>query len=268
MIFALCGTSDARELAIRINESGFHLLTSVVTESAAQSLAEAQLPVRVGRMTAEQMASLIREKGIRTIVDASHPFAEDAHKNAMEAARTADIPYIRFERPSLVYGNSPNLTVVSSYEEAALEAKKRKGSIMLTTGSKTLAVFARHLIGDPDIRLVARMLPRRDNMEKCEELGLEQKNIIAMQGPFSRELNEALYRQYGTSLMITKESGQTGAVDEKVESALQMGIHVILISRPELAFGTVFSDMEEVIGQLKQLDLKLDAKEGRKQHGL
>ncbi|EXX87168.1 precorrin-6x reductase, partial [Paenibacillus darwinianus] len=162
------------------------------------------------------------------------------------------IPYIRFERASLVYGDHPRLTVVASYEEAALEAKRRKGSVMLTTGSKTLPIFAGHLIGDPDIRLVARMLPRRDNMEKCEELGVEQKNIIAMQGPFTRELNEALYRQYGTTVMVTKESGRIGAVDEKVETALQMGIEVILISRPELEFGTVFTDYEGVLGQLEE----------------
>jgi precorrin-6A/cobalt-precorrin-6A reductase len=253
LIFALCGTSDARELAIQIQQNGYELLTSVVTDNAAKSLEEAGLPARVGRLTADEMVSLIRQKGVRVIVDASHPFAEEAHKNAILAAQQADIPYIRYERASLLYGDHPKLSVVSSYEEAALEAKRRKGSIMLTTGSKTLHIFAKHLIGDPEIRLVARMLPRKDNMEKCEELEVEQKNIIAMQGPFTREMNEALYRQYGTTLMVTKESGKIGAVDEKIETALQMGIDVILISRPEIEFGTVFTDYEGVMEQLKQV---------------
>ncbi|MCA0757670.1 precorrin-6A reductase [Paenibacillus sp. N4] len=251
MIFMLCGTSDARELAVRIRDNGYSVRTSVVTESAAKSLEEAGLPVRMGRLTAEEMAGLIRQEGFEAIVDASHPFAEEAHRNAIEASQRAGVPYIRFERASLVYGGHPKLTVVSSYEEAALEAKRRQGSVMLTTGSKTLHIFAKHLVGDPHIRLVARMLPRRDNMEKCEELGVEQKNIIAMQGPFSREMNEALYRQYGTTVMVTKESGKTGSVDEKVETALQMGIEVVLISRPEIEFGTVFTDFDGVIGQLK-----------------
>ncbi|HTG68744.1 MAG TPA: precorrin-6A reductase [Candidatus Udaeobacter sp.] len=252
MIFMLCGTSDARELAVRIKDSGYHVMTSVVTESAAKSLEEAGLPVRMGRLSADEMTSLIEQEGFEAIVDASHPFAEEAHKNAIEAARKADVPYIRFERASLVYGDHPKLTVVSSYEDAALEVKQRQGSAMLTTGSKTLHIFAKHLIGIPEIRLVARMLPRRDNMEKCEELGVEQKNIIAMQGPFSREMNEALYRQYGTTVMVTKESGKIGSVDEKVETALQMGIDVVLISRPEIEFGTVFTDFDGVIGQLKE----------------
>lgn len=253
MIFMLCGTSDARELAVRLSASGRELLCSVVTDSAAKSLQEAGLPVRTGRLAAGEMAALLREGGFRAVVDASHPFAEEAHRNAMQAAKDLGLPYIRFERASLVYGDHPKLTVVAGYEEAALEAKRRKGSVMLTTGSKTLPIFARHLIGDPEIRLVARMLPRRDNMEKCEELGVEQKNIIAMQGPFTREMNEALYRQYRTAVMVTKESGTTGAVDEKVETALRLGIDVILISRPEIEFGTAFTDYEGVLAEVGRI---------------
>jgi precorrin-6A/cobalt-precorrin-6A reductase len=251
MIFMLCGTSDARELAVQIKQSGLALLTSVVTENAAKSLQDAGLDARTGRLTEEQMAQLLTSGGYRALVDASHPFAEEAHRNAIAAAKHAGIPYIRFERASLVYDNHPGLTVVPGYEEAALEVKRRKGSVMLTTGSKTLQIFAKHLIGDPEIRLVARMLPRRDNMEKCEELGVEQRNIIAMQGPFTREMNEALYRQYDTTIMVTKESGITGAVDEKVLAALHLGIDVLLISRPEIEFGTVFTNVEGVLEQLK-----------------
>ncbi|EXX89716.1 hypothetical protein BG53_14950, partial [Paenibacillus darwinianus] len=93
MILMLCGTSDARELAVRVRQSGYELLTSVVTGNAARSLEEAGLPVRVGRLTAEEMASLASERGCRAIVDASHPFAEEAHRNAMRAALEAGIPY-------------------------------------------------------------------------------------------------------------------------------------------------------------------------------
>lgn len=250
MIFALCGTSDARDLATLIRRNGYDLLTSVVTDNAAVSLQEAGLPVRVGRLSKDEITALVRREQIKTIVDASHPFAEEAHRNAIEAAKEAGIPYIRYERASLVYGNDSKLTVVSNYEEAAAEARKLKGSVMLTTGCKTLHIFAKELLGDPEIRMVARMLPRLDNMEKCQALGVEQRNIIALQGPFTRELNEALFRQYGTSVMVTKESGKLGAVDEKVEAALKLGIQVILISRPEIDFGTVYTDFQGVIEQL------------------
>lgn len=143
------------------------------------------------------------------------------------------------------------ITVVETYEEAALEAKKRKGNVMLLTGSKTLQIFTKHLLGEEGITLIARMLPRIDNMEKCEALGLPQKQIIAMQGPFTAELNTALYKQYDTTLMVTKESGKVGSVDEKITTALALGIEVILIARPKIDYPNMFrnfDDIEQFIG--------------------
>lgn len=251
MNLVLAGTSDARELCERLKEAGHELVATVVTESAKESLGKSGIPVHVGRLSLEGFLSFIEEQGIHRIIDASHPFAEEAHRTAMEAAKRATIPYIRYERPGLVYDNHPLITVVNSYEEAALLAKERKGNIMLTTGSKTLEVFAKHLLDDPEIQVCCRMLPRRDNMEKCEALGFTQKNIIAMQGPFSKELNGALFRHYQTTLMITKESGKVGSVDEKITAALEMGIPVILISRPQIEFGEVYTDCQDVLRALE-----------------
>jgi precorrin-6A/cobalt-precorrin-6A reductase len=123
---------------------------------------------------------------------------------------------------------------------------------MLTTGSKTLRIFTERLLHMPDTTLIARMLPRKDNMEKCEELGIEQKHIVAMQGPFSKELNKALYRHYGITLMITKESGKVGAVDEKLEAALELGIRTIVIGRPEMEYGTAYSDFDGILQEINQ----------------
>ncbi len=252
MILVLAGTSDARELALQIKLAGYELLTTVVTESAAKSMTEAGLPVQVGRLTAEDFGELVRSKHVKAIVDASHPYAEEASKNAMAGAKQAEVPYIRYERESQSYHNHPKVTIVADYAQAAELAAEKRGVIMLTTGSKTLQVFAKRLLGMPDVQLVARMLPRTDNMQKCEELGLEQKNIVAMQGPFSKELNRALYDHYKVTLMITKESGKVGAVDEKLEAALEMGIETIVIARPAIAYGVQFSEFADVIEELNR----------------
>jgi precorrin-6A/cobalt-precorrin-6A reductase len=251
MKLVLAGTSDARELCVKLKEAGHLLTATVVTESAKESLEQSGIPVRVGRLPVEGFVSLIKEIDAKCIIDASHPFAEEAHRTAMEAAKRVNIPYIRFERPGLVYDNHPLITIVNSYEEAARIAKERKGNIMLTTGSKTLEVFAKYLLDDPEINVCCRMLPRKDNMEKCEALGFPQKNIIAMQGPFIKELNVALYRQYRTTLMITKESGKVGAVDEKVTAAIELGIEVIIISRPQIEFGEVYTDFEGILARVE-----------------
>ncbi|WP_047150409.1 precorrin-6A reductase [Aneurinibacillus tyrosinisolvens] len=252
MILVLAGTSDARELALSIQAAEYGLLTTVVTDSAAKSMQEAGLPVRVGRMDAEEISQLISEQHFTAVVDASHPFAEEASRNALEGAKRANVPYIRYERASVQESAHPLVTTVDDYAEAAEAAAQHKGTVMLTTGSKTLQVFTERLLGLPDIRLVARMLPRRDNMEKCEQLGVEQKNIVAMQGPFSKEMNTALYKQFDVTLMITKESGKVGSVDEKLEAAIELGIPTLMIARPKVEYGAVFSDFANVVQALHE----------------
>ncbi|MBU5252794.1 precorrin-6A reductase [Lysinibacillus capsici] len=246
MIFMLAGTSDARDLALALQRAGYAVTATVVTESAASSLADVGLPHLIGRLTAEEMATIMTEQGYQLVIDASHPFAEEASKNAMAAAEQAKIPYIRYERAHEHYAH-PLITVVKDYEEAAQLAAEKRGVIMLTTGSKTLATFTRVLQGLENTRVIARMLPRLDNMEKCEALGVAQRDIVAIQGPFSKELNEALFRQYGVTLMITKESGKVGSVDEKLEAALACQIETILIARPNIQYGQQYSTFEEVL---------------------
>lgn len=251
MILFLAGTSDARELAVEMKQAGLQVLATVVTEPAAKSLQDAGIDTQIGRLTAVDMASLIVEKGFQAVVDASHPFAEEASKNALQGAKEANVPYIRYERESQRFQDD-KLIVVHDYAEAAKLAATKRGVIMLTTGSKTLEIFAKELVGLEDTRLIARMLPRIDNMEKCAELGVEQKNIVAIQGPFSKELNKALYKQYNVTLMITKESGKVGSVDEKLEAALECGIEAIMIARPNINYQNVHSSFEDVISDVQQ----------------
>jgi precorrin-6A/cobalt-precorrin-6A reductase len=245
----LAGTSDARSLAVEIKNAGGNLLATVVTENAAAELRHENIEANACRLTEEDMVSLINRKGVKAVVDASHPFAEEASKNAINAAKKSQVPYIRYERESQTF-EYEKLTIVKTYQEAAEMATAKKGVVLLTTGSKTLQIFTEKLLGNPDIRLIARMLPHKDNMEKCEQLSFPQKNIIAIQGPFSRKFEEAFYKQYGVTLMITKESGKVGSVDQKVEAAKELGIEIILIGRPKLNYGTVYSKFSDVVDDL------------------
>ncbi|MBM7587608.1 precorrin-6A/cobalt-precorrin-6A reductase [Bacillus pakistanensis] len=244
MILFLAGTSDARALAIKLLNQGYPLLATVVTESAAESLKAQHIPYQVGRLSVDDMMALIQKQKMTCVIDASHPYAEEASKTAMAAAKACDIPYIRYERPKEQF-HSPLITEVESYEEAAKSAQSHKGTIMLTTGSKTLERFTNYLMRD-EIRLICRMLPNIGNMEKCNQLGIKQKDIIAIQGPFSESLNKALYEQYNVTLMITKESGKVGSMDEKMSAALQLGIPVLLIKRPAIEYENFCTSFEEV----------------------
>ena len=51
------------------------------------------------------------------------------------------------------------------------------------------------------------MLPRADSLSACGAAGVPASHVIAMQGPFSRELNEALIRQFRIAYLVTKDGG-------------------------------------------------------------
>ncbi len=72
------------------------------------------------------------------------------------------------------------------------------GNVLLTTGSKDLDIFAR--LPDFQKRLYPRVLPALESLERCLTLGYPQKHIIAMQGPFSREMNLATLREIGADI--------------------------------------------------------------------
>lgn len=252
MIFFLAGTSDARELALIMKKKGYNILTTVVTENAARNLRESGLAVHVGRLSKAEMLEMIENTRAKMVLDASHPFAEVASINAKAAANAANIPYVRYERERQMFHHD-KIVWVENYEEAAERVREKQGVVMLTTGSKTLPIFTEKIKGCSNIRLVARMLPRKDNMEKCEALGVVQKNIVAMQGPFSKSLNKALYEHYGVTLMVTKESGKVGAVDEKITAAIEMGIEVIVIKRPNLFYDIVYSDFKDILLVAEQI---------------
>ncbi|WP_158736288.1 precorrin-6A reductase [Alteribacillus sp. YIM 98480] len=255
MIFMLAGTSDAKELAEKIKQDGHSLLASVVTEEAADKLEASGIKARTGRLSADQMTSVLKENTARVVVDASHPFAEDASRHAIQSAEEAGIPYIRYERSS-IHTYDKKVNKVNSYEEAAEKAAEKGGTVFLTTGSKTLSVFAEKLVKDENVRMICRMLPRLENMEKCKELGIAQKDIVAMQGPFSKELNHALYKQFDVDVVVTKESGKQGSFDEKVTAALDLDLEVILIKRPNVDYEKVTDYPEEVLDYLRGLLIK------------
>ena len=101
--------------------------------------------------------------------------------------------------------------------------------------------------------LTARVLPSAEVLAECARLGLSPKQIVAMQGPFSRKLNEELFRQYEAEVIVTKNGGQIGGADTKFAAAEALGLPVVLIERPAIEYAAVagtFAEVLEFVGGL------------------
>jgi precorrin-6A/cobalt-precorrin-6A reductase len=232
MILLLGGTKDARLLIPALREAfpEVTLLASAVSEYGAELLRR-QTGCRVlqGKLDAAALIRLIREKEVRVLLDATHPFAENASCEATAAAQEAGIPYLRFARPKTEdFGEG--VWPVPDFKAAALMASQFAGTIFLTIGTRRLAEFLTYL--PRGRRVVARVLPEPESVARCRELGLDPADIIAIQGPLSVGLNAALFTAFQAGVVVSKESGESGGTQEKVEAARLLNLPVILVSRP------------------------------------
>lgn len=121
-------------------------------------------------------------------------------------------------------------TYFGSASECAGYLSLNSGKVLLTTGSKDLDVFA-SVRGFKE-RMYPRVLPAEDSLRRCLDLGYLNKNIICMQGPFTRELNRAMLNQIGAACMVTKETAAAGGYGEKVEACRDAGVSCLVISMP------------------------------------
>ena len=251
MIFVAAGTQDGRELAGALLQAGYEVTASVVSSYGEKLLKQyPRLIINDKPLDEEALEDYIRQHGVRLFVDASHPYAANVSENAMRACRAANIPYIRYERASVPV-DYDKAYPVESYEEAASTAARLGTTVFLTTGSRNLKafVFSDVLKGHT---IIARILPTAGVLKECEELGLTPKQIVALQGPFSEELNIALYRQYGADVVVTKNSGEIGGTDTKITAAKKLGLPVVMIDRPKLDYDVIAYTFEEVLNFAKE----------------
>ena len=129
--------------------------------------------------------------------------------------------------------------------EAAAFLANTEGSILLTTGSKDLAAYSGIL--DFTQRVYARVLPMDASLEACRTAGLKASHIIAMQGPFSEEMDLATLRFANAAWMVTKDGGEAGGFPAKVSAARKAGAGLVVIGRPPQREGLPFAAVLDVL---------------------
>lgn len=247
LIFA--GTTEGRELSEYLAVAGIAHTLCVATEYGEIVLKEHPLvKVHRGRMNQEEIREYIKTGGFGAVVDATHPYAEVVTQNIRNAMLNMDIPYLRLKRENSVSSSYEKIQYFKDSVSCAKALEKIDGNILLTTGSKELSVFVEYI--DRKERLYVRVLPGIESLKLCMECGIAGKQILALQGPFTTQMNEAMFRQYQIKCLVTKESGNAGGYQEKLDAAQNLGIPVFTIGCPAEQEGYTF---EEVCEQLEMI---------------
>ena len=241
-ILVFSGTGEGRDLSKKLAKAGHDVTVCVLTEYGKEEQGEFEgVTVLAGKKPPEEIVGLLRDMDI--CIDATHPFATHIRESIRTSCEETGVRRIRLVREESDFGGADGLTVVDSAEEAAEWLSDKEGKILLTTGAKDLPVYAS--LG-PE-RLYPRVLPFASSLEACDAAGIPKKNITAMQGPFIKDLNTALMKQFGISYMVTKDSGKEGGFDDKLAAAREAGAHLVVIRRPDDS-GMTMDEIEKELG--------------------
>ena len=261
LIFA--GTTEGRKLSEHLCERGIEHTVCVATEYGEIVLHDNPFAhVHMGRMDSEGMRSFFAEQKCKLIVDATHPYAAIVTENIKQAVyafnethavtdNQADssisdnIEYVRLKRDTDISADYDNIRYFEDNEACAKALNNTDGNILLTTGSKELSVYCK--TSNVRERLYVRVLPGLESISLCMHNDITGRHILALQGPFSIQLNEALIDQYDIRCLVTKKSGAAGGFIEKIAAAKNKSIPVYIVGQSGKDDGMSFEAVCEYI---------------------
>lgn len=252
-IFLIAGTEDGRRLAEFLAEKNFDVTASVVSEYGKKILEQYKnIQVNDKKLNADELEKILHENNFKILVDASHPYAENVSENAVTACKNLKIFYVRYEREE-IQPTYEKIFYVESYEQAAEISATLGKNIFLTTGSRNLKKFC-DCDAVKNCNITARILPTSEVLAECEKF-LSPKNIIAIQGKFSVELNAELFKHANAEVIVTKNSGQVGGTDTKILAAEKLNLPVVMINRPKIFYPNLAKSFEEVLKEIEKWNL-------------
>ena len=243
-ILIFSGTTEGRRLTEFLDGRNAEVYVSTATEYGKECTGEHEnAEVFSGRMDQKQMAELMKKKQIDLVIDATHPFAQLVTGEIRKACESMGVQYLRCLREEAEEtGEEKQVIWQDSVKAAAEYLAGTEGQILITTGSKELAKYTK--IPDYKERCYARVLSTGQAVLDSIACGFEGKHLIAMQGPFSKEMNVATIHQTGAKYFVTKESGKAGGFEEKVQAAKETGAVLVAVGRPKES-GWTFSEVCE-----------------------
>lgn len=249
MIWVIGGTKDSRDFLEKIVNSTTDIIVTTATEYGGKLLENLPLKVVCKKLTYPMMLDFVKSERIDKIIDLSHPYAMEVSQNALNVSKEMEIEYFRFEREEIFllpqkYSEFDNIEELIKYVEGV------EGNILVTLGSNNIPHFSQLKNLN---NCYFRILPKWDMVKRCEDVGILPKNIIAMQGPFSKNMNKAMIEQFNIKYLITKQAGDTGGEKEKIESADEMGVEVIFLTRPKIEYPNCYNNIDNLIEAIKNL---------------
>lgn len=199
------------------------------------------LPLRVGGFGGVSgLADYLRAEGITHLIDATHPFAAQMSRNAVEACKMVGVPLIALEREPWQPGDGDLWTHVPDLTGAVAALGETPRSVFLAIGRQNLDAFA----AAPQHNYLLRLVD-----QPTEPLPLPRAEAVIARGPFTVEGDRALLLTHRIEVIVAKNAGGAGA-EAKLIAARELGLPVILVDRPRVPQRRVARRVEAVMAWL------------------
>ena len=252
-ILVLGSTGEGRHLTRSLCQAGYQIITwadSTYGEQLARQ--DGAAAILSGPLTQDNLATLTNKGQLLAVIDATLPYPNHVSRTLEAWCQQQRLYYLRFLRAETKLPDNNLVYQVSSWEEAARTAARLGETIFLTTGTNNLEIFVKNPLLK-DKRIVVRVLPEYQVIKKCQDLGLTPRDIIAMQGPFSKEINRAMFKACKAGVIVTRDAGPTGGTEAKIAAALALKIPVVVIKRPPIQYHYPVSTVAEAVALLKKI---------------
>lgn len=181
-----------------------------------------------GTMTCEEIKDFCRNNHIKVIIDAAHPFASELHSNIAKVSDSLKIPVIRLER-NYCDLEGEGFDICENFTDAVTKLKKDGVTRLLAlTGVETISRLKDYWTENTTY---FRVLKREDSIRKALSYGFPESQICFYEPGGTADLIKKLQPQ----AIITKESGESGGFEEKIEAAKKSGVKIYVVKRPDLS---------------------------------
>ncbi|MEL7262724.1 MAG: cobalt-precorrin-6A reductase [Pseudomonadota bacterium] len=222
-LLILAGTTEATQLANAVAARG---VRGVVSFAGRVERPKRQpLPQRVGGFGGVAgLVAYLRAEGITHVIDATHPFAAQMSRNAVAACAEAAVPLLALTRAPWVAQRGDQWTQVPDIAGAVGVLDRPAARVMLAVGRMHLAEFA----PNPQHFYLLRLVDPPSAPPPFPD-----HHVLVSRGPFTEADDRALMEAHGIDLVVSKNSGGTGAY-AKIAAARALDLPVIMIDRPAL----------------------------------
>ncbi|MCL5129214.1 precorrin-6A/cobalt-precorrin-6A reductase [Algibacter sp. L4_22] len=228
MILVFGGTTEGKKVATLLESLAMPFVYSTKTNIPFEENEIASY--RHGALDEQQLEEYLLNNEIHTIINASHPFAEILHSTIAKVAERLQIPVIRFGRKLLSKIINPSVFYVDSYDDA-LELFEKNQIVLALTGVQSIKRLK------PWWEKQAtyfRILDRPESLAIAAESNFPEKQLIL--GLPSEDLKKevSIIEANDINVVLTKETGDSGFLNTKIEAALQTNSQIIIIEQPKI----------------------------------